>query len=94
MSALWLLVDPHFVISDNETQKVVTFLMILMHQADTSKIMLLLFCQLFWNPSCRNFIEVKPVVHDFIDKAMRLIHSWFAISSAVTLLLLRINLQT
>jgi hypothetical protein len=60
---LWLvMVDLRFITSDNETQKGVTFLMILVEKPiyGFQKVTPILFHELSWNPPCTNFKEVKP----------------------------------
>jgi hypothetical protein len=71
--ALWLVVvDPHFITGDSVTQKDVTFFMIPVQKSvtDVQMVMPMLFHELFWNPSCTKFTEVKSVVGDFIGRIL------------------------
>jgi hypothetical protein len=86
----FIMLDPCFVSGDNGTQKGVTFLMIpAQRQLELSK-RLRLFCfrEMFRNPSCTSFIDVKAILDNFTG---RLFCSWFATSSIVTLLFSRIS---
>ena len=38
--------------------------------ADCHTVALVLFCELFWNPSCRNFMKAMPVVDDLMCRTM------------------------
>jgi hypothetical protein len=73
MLVLWFtVVDPRSITSDNVTQKGVTILMVSVQKAltDVQMVTSMPFCELFRNPTCRNFVKVKSVVDDFIGRTM------------------------
>jgi hypothetical protein len=67
--AIWLLMmDSCFLTHDNVTQKGITFLMIPVQKKGTDVQMVM--PMLFWNPPCRQLIDVKSVEDDFIGRTM------------------------
>jgi hypothetical protein len=48
-----------------------------------------LFCELFWNPLCTNFVEVKSVLDNFISRTVTDLQ--FATSPIITILMSRIS---
>jgi hypothetical protein len=66
------MVDPCFVTVDRVVQKGVTLLMILAQKVvtDVQMVLPVLFYELFWNGFCTNFMEVKSVMDDFIDRTL------------------------
>ena len=65
-----VMVDPCFVISDDSVQEGVTFFIIAIQilLADVQARLLMQYCELFWDPSCTNFMKAKSIVHDFIGR--------------------------
>jgi hypothetical protein len=67
--AVWLLMtDSCFLNHDNVTQNGITFLMIPVLKKGTDAQMVM--PMLFWNPPCRQHIDVKSVGDDFIGRTM------------------------
>jgi hypothetical protein len=58
------MMNPGFIPSDDAIQKVITTIVPL-HKtgADVLAVALMLFCQMFGHPPCRNFVEPKNVMH-------------------------------
>ena len=70
---LWLvMLDPCLISSDNVSRKSIPFMAKVVQKvlADCHTVVLVLFCELFWNPSCRNFMKAKSVVDDFTYRTM------------------------
>ena len=70
------MVSPHVVSSDNASQKSIPFMMKEVQKAlaDSHMVVIVLFCELFWNSSCRNFMNAKSVVDDFMCRTMTDVH--------------------
>jgi hypothetical protein len=56
---------PGFISNYSVTQEVITFMVVLLQEtgADVLVVALMLFCQMFGHPPCRNFGEPKNVMH-------------------------------
>jgi len=67
-----IMVDPCFVTSDDSVQEGVTFFIIAIHilLADVQAHLFMQHCELFWDPSCTNFMKAKSIVDDFIGRTM------------------------
>ena len=67
-----VMVDPRLVSSDNASQKSIPFMMKAVQKAlaDCHTDALVLFCELFWNPSCRIFMKAQSAVDDFMCTTM------------------------
>lgn len=67
------MVDPSFISLDDSFQEVVTFSSIVIQKpfADAQTFLFAQFCALLWDPSCRDFMEGKPVVHNFTGWPMK-----------------------
>jgi hypothetical protein len=71
--AFWrVIVDPHLVPSNNAPKKGLTFIMIVVQQAlaDCKIVALVLSCELFWNPSCTNFMKAKSVLNNSMSRTV------------------------
>jgi len=66
------MVDPHFVTSDDSVQEGITFFIIAIKilLADVQARLFMQHCELFWDPSCTNFMKAKSIVDDFIGRTM------------------------
>jgi hypothetical protein len=66
------MVDPCFVTSDDSDQEGVTFFIIMIQilLADVQAHLFVQHCELFWNPSCTNFMKAKFIVDDFLGRTM------------------------
>jgi hypothetical protein len=90
--AFWsAVVDPHLVPSDSSSQKSVIFVMMAVQEAlaDCQMVVLVLSCELFWNPPCTNFMKPKSFSHDPMDRTMideRILHQ--VIDSYVSFILI------
>jgi hypothetical protein len=73
---LLVVVDPHFITGDSVIQKGVTFLMVSAQNSiiAVQTVMIVLVHELFWNPSCTKFTEVKSMEGDFIDRTLTKLH--------------------
>jgi len=67
------MVDPSFISLDDSFHEVVTFSTIVIQKpfADAQTFLFAQFCALLWDPSCRDFMEGKPVVHNFTGWPMK-----------------------
>jgi len=66
------MVDPCFIASDDSVEEGVTFFIIAI-QMLLEHVQARLFmqhCELFWGPSCTNFMKVTSIVDDFIGRTM------------------------
>jgi hypothetical protein len=62
------MVRPSFISSDDSSQEVVTLstIAIQMPFADAQMFLFVQFCELLWDPSCKDSMEGMPVVVTFI----------------------------
>jgi len=60
------MVDPCFVTSDVSLQEGVTFFVIAIQLflVDVQARLFMQHCELFWDPSCTNFMKAKSIVND------------------------------
>jgi hypothetical protein len=67
-----IMMDPCFVTSDDSVKESVTFVTIAIQMllADVQALLFMQHCELFWDPSCTNFMKPKSVVYDFISRTM------------------------
>jgi len=66
-----VMVDPCFVTSDDSVQEGFTFFIIAIQMlAHVQVRQFMQHCELFWEPSCTNFMKAKSVVDDFIGRTM------------------------
>ena len=66
------MVYPCFVTIDDSDQEGITFFIIEIQilLADVQACLLMQHCELFWDPSCINFMKAKSIVDDFIGRTM------------------------
>jgi len=67
-----IMVDPCFFTSDDSVQEGVTFFIIAIQMllAHVQAHFFMQHCELFWDPSCTNFMKAKSIVDDFIGRTM------------------------
>jgi len=67
-----VMVDPCFVTSDDSVQEGVTFFIMAIKilLADVQARLFMQHYELFWYPSCTDFIKAKSIVDDFIGRTM------------------------
>ena len=67
-----IMVDPCFVTSDDSVQEGATcfFIATQILLADVQACLFMQHCELFWDPSCTNFMKAKSIVDDFICRTM------------------------
>jgi len=67
-----VMVDPCFVTSDDSVQESGIFFIIAIQifLADVQARLFMQHCELFWEPSCTEFMEAKSIVDEFIGRTM------------------------
>ena len=74
-----IMVHPCFVTSNDSAQEGTTFniLVIQILLADFRARFFMRHCELFWDPSCTNFMNAKSIVEDFIGRTMNNLQTIF-----------------
>jgi len=59
------MMNPGFIASNDEIQEVITFMTVPLQKtgADDQAVVLMLFCQMFGHPPCRNSVESNTIMH-------------------------------
>jgi hypothetical protein len=83
LSILWpLLVDPRLISSNIVSQECHTIMVMVIQKAsaDCQTLAFVLFCELFWNLFCKNFIKVKSSVNDRWPELWLMCQWWVSLS--------------